>query len=36
MAMCREDFEKLRNMELPDTRRSLVLTRDLFLYACYA
>mgnify|MGYP001076801041 FL=1 len=33
--MSREDFEKLRDLEIPDKRRSLVLTRDLFLFACY-
>ena len=32
----REDFEKLRDLEIPEKRRSLVLTRDLFLFACYA
>ena len=34
--MSREDFEKLRDLEIPEKRRSLVLTRDLFLFACYA
>ena len=34
-ALSREDFEKLRDLEIPDKCRSLVLTRDLFLFACY-
>ena len=35
-ALSREDFEKLRDLDIPEKRRSLVLTRDLFLFACYA
>ena len=34
-ALSREDFEKLRDLDIPDKRRSLVLTRNLFLFACY-
>ena len=35
-ALSREDFEKLRDLDIPEKRRSLVLTRDLFLFACYS
>lgn len=34
-ALTREDFEKLRNLEIPESRCSHVITRDLFLFACY-
>lgn len=34
-ALSREDFEKLRDLEIPEKRRSHLLTRDLFLFACY-
>ena len=35
-ALSREDFEKLRDLDIPEKRRSLVLTRYLFLFACYS
>ena len=34
-ALSRENFEKLRDLEIPEKRRSHVITRDLFLFACY-
>lgn len=34
-ALSRENFERLRDLEIPEKRRSLVITRDLFLFACY-
>ena len=34
-ALSREDFEKLRDLEIPEYRRSHIITRDLFLFACY-
>ena len=34
-ALSREDFLKLRDLEIPAKRRSHVITRDLFLFACY-
>ena len=35
-ALCREDFEKIRDLEIDPIRNpSLALTRDLFLFACY-
>lgn len=34
-ALSREDFEKIRNLEIPEKRISYVITRDLFLFACY-
>lgn len=34
-ALTREDFEKLRDLEIPESRCSHVITRDLFLFACY-
>ena len=34
-AFSRENFEKLRDLEIPEKRRSHVITRDLFLFACY-
>ena len=30
-----EDFLKIRDLEIPERRKSLALTRDLFLFACY-
>ena len=34
-ALSRENFEKLRDLEIPEKRRSHVITQDLFLFACY-
>lgn len=34
-ALSREDFEKIRDLEIPEKRISYVITRDLFLFACY-
>jgi integrase len=34
-ALSREDFEKLRDLEIPPRRRSHILTKDLFIFACY-
>ena len=34
-ALSREDFEKLRDLEIPKERRSHIITKDLFLFACY-
>lgn len=34
-ALSRESFEKIRDLEIPENRRSHILTRDLFLFACY-
>lgn len=34
-ALSRESFEKIRDFEIPENRRSHRLTRDLFLFACY-
>ena len=34
-ALSRENFEKLRDLEIPEKRRPHVITRDLFLFACY-
>lgn len=34
-ALSREDFEKVRDLEIPDNRTSHIITRDLFLFACY-
>jgi site-specific recombinase XerD len=34
-ALSRESFEKIRDFEIPENRRSHLLTRDLFLFACY-
>ena len=34
-ALSRENLEKLRDLEIPEKRRSHVITRDLFLFACY-
>ncbi len=33
--LSRENFEKLRDLEIPEKRRSHVITQDLFLFACY-
>ena len=34
-ALSRENFEKLRDLEIPEKRRSHSITKDLFLFACY-
>lgn len=34
-ALDREDFAKLRDLEIPFKKHSLALTRELFLFACY-
>lgn len=34
-ALSREDFLKLRDLEIPKKRQSHIITRDLFLFACY-
>lgn len=34
-ALSREDFEKLRDVVIPEKRISVIITRDLFLFACY-
>jgi len=34
-ALSREDFEKIRDLEIPEHRVSHIITRDLFLFACY-
>lgn len=34
-ALSRESFEKIRDLEIASTRHSHLLTRDLFLFACY-
>jgi len=34
-ALSRENFEKIRNLEISEKRRSHLFTRDLFLFACY-
>jgi site-specific recombinase XerD len=34
-ALSREDFEKIRDLEIPENRISHLITRDLFLFACY-
>lgn len=34
-ALSRESFEKIRDFDIPENRRSHRLTRDLFLFACY-
>ncbi|MDR1501127.1 MAG: site-specific integrase [Prevotella sp.] len=34
-ALSREDFEKIRDLEIPEHRISHLITRDLFLFACY-
>ncbi|MFT4222311.1 tyrosine-type recombinase/integrase [Dysgonomonas sp.] len=34
-ALSREDFEKIRDLGIPENRISHIITRDLFLFACY-
>ncbi|EKU88721.1 site-specific integrase [Bacteroides oleiciplenus] len=34
-SLSREDFEKVRDLEIPERRRSHILTRDMFLFSCY-
>jgi len=34
-ALSRENFEKIRDLVISEKRRSLLFTRDLFLFACY-
>lgn len=34
-ALSREDFEKIRDLPIPERRRSHVITRDMFLFSCY-
>jgi len=34
-ALSRESFEKMRDLIIPEKRRSHLLTRDLFMFACY-
>ena len=34
-ALSREDFEKIRDVEIPAWRTTHILVRDLFLFACY-
>jgi len=34
-ALNRESFEKIRDLVIPEKRRSHLLTRDLFMFACY-
>ena len=34
-ALIREDFEKIRDVEIPAWRTTHILSRDLFLFACY-
>ena len=34
-ALCREDFEKIRDLEIPASRVTHNIARDLFLFACY-
>lgn len=34
-ALCRESFEKIRDLDIPQNRPSIRFTRDLFLLACY-
>ena len=34
-ALTHEEFVKVRDLEIPQKRPSLILTRDLFLFACY-
>lgn len=34
-ALSREDFEKIRDLEISENRISHIITRDLFLFACY-
>ena len=34
-ALSREDFDKIRDLQIPMQRTSYIITRDLFLFACY-
>lgn len=34
-ALSREDFERIRDLDIPSNRSSHIITRDLFLFACY-
>lgn len=34
-ALSREDFERIRDLDIPSNRPSHIITRDLFLFACY-
>jgi integrase len=34
-ALSRESFEKIRDVEIPPSRKTHILARDLFLFACY-
>ena len=34
-SLSKENFEKIRDLTIPETQRSHALTRDLFLFACY-
>ena len=34
-ALSREDFEKIRDLVIPENRTSHIITRDLFLFACF-
>ncbi len=34
-ALSREDFEKIRDLPIPERRRSHIITRDMFLFSCY-
>lgn len=34
-ALSREDFGKIRDLSIPERRRSHVITRDMFLFSCY-
>lgn len=34
-ALCREDFEKIRDLEFEEHHQSHITTRDMFLFACY-
>ena len=33
--MSRESFERIRDVEIPSYRKTHILARDLFLFACY-
>ncbi len=35
-ALSRESFEKIRDLDIPESKPSYILARDLFLFACYA
>lgn len=34
-SLSREDFEKIRDLYIPERRRTHVITRDMFLFSCY-